>query len=352
MVRIEEIIHFLQGYQGREISLMEVCGTHTASIFKHGIRSLISPRIRLISGPGCPVCVTPAGYIDAAVELAQKPGYTLLTFGDMLKVPGRGVSLGESRADGSRVEMMYSPQEAVQRALEDRERIFVVAAVGFETTLPAYCALLQEVENKKIDNVRLLTALYRIIPALEWIGEMEPQIDGYICPGHVSAILGSNVYNPLARKFGRPMTVTGFSAEHLLVGIYDLVRQIERGKAEVHNLYPAVVAPEGNRQALAHIERYFRPGLAYWRGLGPVEDSGLVLKEEYSRWDAGPWLEKTKTRPDEDRAPCRCGEVLTGRVNPPDCPLFGTACTPQAPQGPCMVSAEGSCGIWFRYQKV
>lgn len=349
MINLERVIAELQAYQGPELKIMEVCGTHTASIAAHAIRSLISDKIKLISGPGCPVCVTTAGYIDAGLALARKPGHVLLTFSDMLRVPGSRISLAESRTTGAHVETMYSPLEAIQRAEDEPENTIVVAAVGFETTVPAYCELLALAREKNIRNIRLHCAIRLITPALNWIGESQPDIQGFLCPGHVSAIIGSEIYGPFARRFNKPCAVAGFSAQHLLVAIYDLVKQVQEGRAEVHNLYPSVVKPAGNEKALAAIHRYFRPGKASWRGLGVIEDSGLYLRPEYQEFAEGMPDGEVEPQTGENRL-CRCGEVITGRINPVECPNFGLACTPQSPQGPCMVSAEGSCGIWFTHR--
>ena len=352
MISYESIVRELRNYDGPEIRLMEVCGTHTAAIFKNGLREIISPRIRLISGPGCPVCVTPASYIDVAVAAAQRPRHVLLTFGDMMKVSGRRLSLAESRAEGGRVEIIYSPQEALRWARQEPSITFIVAAVGFETTIPAYCQLLISMREENIENIRLHTALRRIIPALEWIADNEPAIDGYICPGHVSAIIGEDAYRPLAERTGKPMAIAGFTAEHLLAAVYDLVRQFAAHKAEVHNLYPSVVSGKGNTRALENIDKWFQPGAARWRGLGRIEGSGYYLRDEFTSYEAGLGDGEDE---DEEKTPteqgvCRCGEVITGRIAPPDCSLFGGACTPSSPYGPCMVSAEGACGIWYKHR--
>jgi len=349
MLNMDRIVAELKNYQGPSLRIMEVCGTHTSAIMQAGVRSLISPQIKLVSGPGCPVCVTPASYIDAAVALARRPGYTLLAFGDMLKVPGSGPSLSESKGEGASVEMIYSPREALQKAAANKDRTYVVAAVGFETTLPAYCDLLQELEEKGISNVRLLTSLRRIIPALAWLGKNNREIDGYILPGHVSVIIGEEAYRPLADEMQTPMVIAGFSGEHILLAVYDLVKQIEQGKHQVHNLYPSVVSAKGNTLIHEQVERYFKPGPVAWRGLGTIEDSGLLLRDEYGHY-AAQAKELVPQVADLDMPDsCSCGDILLGRVSPADCPLYGTACTPDTPKGPCMISLEGACGIWYRY---
>ena len=346
---IEEIIEDLRAYDGPPLKFMEVCGTHTAAIFKSGIRSLISPKIRLISGPGCPVCVTPGAYIDRCIEAAKTPGQILLSFGDMMKVPGEKGSLSQAKGEGAKVELMYSPLEAVEKAEKDPNTIYVIAAVGFETTVPAYALALEEAEKRGITNLKLITAIKTVMPALRWICENETGIDGFICPGHVSVIIGTKPYEELAGNYNTPCAVAGFEAEHILAAIYDLVRQTEKKAsgmpAAVHNLYANAVHPGGNEKAKTRIEQYFTTGSAVWRGLGAIKDSGLYLRNPYLSFDGGSrGLDKDVTLP----VGCRCGEVIVGRIDPSDCPMFAGGCDPTHPYGPCMVSAEGACGIWFR----
>lgn len=344
-MNISEIIEYLRGYRGRELKLMEVCGTHTAAIFKSGIRDLISPDIKLISGPGCPVCVTPTAYIDKCVEYAHKPGHELLTFGDMMKVPGTGGSLSENKAGGARITVMYSPFEALDKAKADPDTTYVIAAVGFETTAPAYGLVIKAAAEQGIENIRLVTALKTAIPAISWICENQQDIDGFICPGHVSVITGRHVYDALAEKYKKPFVVSGFEAEHILATIYRIVKQIETGESQAENLYRNAVREDGNSRALQVLDEVFRPGPAMWRGLGVIEDSGLYIRDEYSVYDGGSsMLYEDMELP----AACCCGAVITGRINPDQCPMFGVKCTPVDPFGPCMVSSEGSCGIWYR----
>ena len=342
-MKIQDVIRYLKEYDGPEIKLMEVCGTHTASIFKSGIRSLISPKITLISGPGCPVCVTPTAYIDKFIEYATMDNHVLLTFGDMMKVPGTEGSLSDMKGKGAKVELMYSPFEAVEKAQANPETTYVVAAVGFETTAPAYALMMQQAVEKDVKNVRLVTALKTVIPALTWICENQQDIDGFICPGHVSTIIGSVPYKALADKYKKPFVVAGFEAEHILAVIYDIVHQIEKGEHKVKNLYTNAVHDEGNPKALKVLETFFEPGPAMWRGLGVIDGSGLYLKDTF--YDGGSrGLDKDMELP----AGCSCGDVIVGKINPDQCPMFKTKCSPMNPFGPCMVSAEGACGIWYR----
>jgi hydrogenase expression/formation protein HypD len=340
---IDDATTFLKNYDGPRLSIMEVCGTHTAAIFKTGVRSLLSPKIRLVSGPGCPVCVTPAAYIDRCVALSKTESHVVMSFGDMLKVPGTRGSLADARSEGGRAEMMYSPFEALTRAKRDPGTIFALAAVGFETTVPAYALVLEEALSQGIENIRLVTALKSVIPALEWISE-NGGADGFICPGHVSVITGAGVYARLAARYGKPFVVAGFEGEHIVAAIYAIVRALSAGRPAVaRNLYPSAVSEEGNAKARALTAKYFEPCTAFWRGLGSMADSGLCLRKEYARFDGG-----GREADEDDALPagCRCADVITGRIDPGECPAFGGACRPESPLGPCMASAEGACGIW------
>ena len=335
---------FLRNYDGPTVTIMEVCGTHTAALFKTGLRSLVSPRIRLISGPGCPVCVTPSGYVEKLVEWSMKPNCCVLSFGDMLRVPGPTGSLLERRGDGARFEMIYSPLQALEWMKKEPDTTFVVAAVGFETTAPAYALLLQAAEERQLHNLKVLCALKRILPAMDLLCRSEPSIDAFLCPGHVSTILGSDAYGDLARQYHKTMVVGGFDETHLLAAVYEIVQDCQAGNASARNLYTEVVSAEGNRKAQALLDRYFTPGDSVWRGIGSIADSGFFLRREYADWDAG-----SEGLGDAGMdAGCRCADVLCGRINPDECPLFGRVCTPMHPRGACMVSDEGACGIWHR----
>mgnify|MGYP001257708364 CR=1 FL=1 len=300
-----------------EITIMEVCGSHTAAIVKNGIRGLLPPHVRLVSGPGCPVCVTPAAYFAALTG-------NVLCFGDLIKF-----------APGAR--MIYSPLEAADIAKRAPDVQFLVAAVGFETTAPAYALLLKELEEQKIENVRLLTALKTMPAALKFICAHEA-VDAFLCPGHVSVITGSGAYKRLFEKYKKPFVITGFEPENILLAI----DRILHARPGVLNLYPQVVSKNGQARALELIDKYFEPSDAYWRGIGLIPGSGLVLKKAFKRFDAG-----DGEFFDSEAGACRCGEVMLGRIDPPDCPLFGGECAPAHPAGACMVSSEGACGIWL-----
>jgi hydrogenase expression/formation protein HypD len=349
---IQDIVEQLREYSGEPLRFMEVCGTHTSSLFRHGIRDLVSSQIRMISGPGCPVCVTSAYYIDRVLAWAKKPGCVVLTFGDMLKVPGSmGESLSQALSDGAQVEIIYGPHEVLAKAQKHPETTFVLAAVGFETTIPAYALLLEEARRLNLTNIKLITALKRLMPALTFICRSETGISGFLAPGHVSSILGSEAYVPLAKEYRKPFAVAGFGAEQIIIAIYDLLRQNQRKKADVHNYYPEAVRPEGNEKARVLIDSFFEPGTAAWRGLGDIDESGYYLKQEFIDFDGGSFgIQEFSMEAAPHSGGCRCAEVIVGRLDPDECPRFGVTCTPQNPMGPCMVSDEGSCGIWYRYK--
>lgn len=348
MKKLSDIISTLQEYDGRPLRIMEVCGTHTSAIFKNGIRELISPQIKLISGPGCPVCVTGEGYIDRLVQYSLTENSTVLSFGDMMKVKGSSLSLSEAKAEGGSADIFYSPLSVLQRAKEHPDTRYIIAAVGFETTIPIYCLLLEALEKENIQNVRLLFSVKKILPALNFLCENENGIDAFLCPGHVSVVIGSNVYNSLAERFHKPFVISGFEGEHILLSVYEILRQLEKGEAAVRNFYPSVVTEDGNQTALRLIDKYFEPADEYWRGIGVLPLSGLKLKKTFKKYDAGSGLNE---QTDKKENGCRCTDIILGRKSPPDCPLFGKACTPEHAVGPCMVSTEGACGIWYQNGK-
>jgi len=337
---LEHTLDFIRDYDGPPIRIMEVCGTHTATAAKAGLRSLLPERIRLISGPGCPVCLAASAYIDRLCALAAD-NCIIASFGDLLRVRGKHGSLLESKAHGARVEMVYSPLDALKLAQDQPECTVVMAAVGFETTAPAYALALETARTEDIRNFKLLTGLKRLIPAMETLC-VDESIDAFITPGHVAAIIGSDVFLSLAERFRKPMVVTGFKAEDMIAAICLLLSTLNKGYAA--NLYGEVVRPQGNTKALAMINKYFEPADAYWRGLSVIPDSGFYLKNEYAAFDAG---SRGLTDDVADSGGCCCGEVLTGRMDPHGCPLYGNTCTPANAFGPCMVTAEGACGIRY-----
>lgn len=333
----------------RPLRLMEVCGTHTMAIFRHGIRALLPETVELISGPGCPVCVTSGGDLDQIIDLAARPDVTLATFGDLLRVPGSsGANLAEARAEGARVEIVYSPAEALKIA-QATSRTVVFPAIGFETTIPVIAATALEARQKGISNFKLLVSHKVVPPALAaLLGDPDLAVDGLICPGHVSAIIGASAYEPIADKYRVPCVVAGFEPLDILSAITLLVRQHHEGRVAVENCYGRVVSGAGNPRARAMIDEVFEPCDAQWRGLGVIPGSGLALRPEFRDLDARLAFGLVSKEVPEPKG-CRCGEILTGKVKPPQCPLFNTRCTPTRPVGPCMVSSEGTCAAYSKY---
>ena len=339
-MEISEVVDFLRNYDGEKIRLMEVCGSHTHAIAKHGIRDLLSPNIELLSGPGCPVCVTPTAYIDKLIELCLEPDTTVATFGDLLRVPGSKESLNEAKGRGGSVEMVYSPMDVLTLAKNNPERKYVFAAVGFETTAPVYTLLLDNVIAQKLDNISILTALKTMPGAISYLCDNGAAIDGFIAPGHVCAVTGADYFNTLADKYQIPFAVSGFAAKELVIAIYGLVQMIIKKQPQVKNYYTSVVDQGQNDIIVSQLDKYFERADVVWRGMGVIPGSGLLLKDVYARFDAG---SKGLDEDNKRNKACRCGEILMGKAKPTDCPLFGKVCTPLSPEGACMVSEEGSC---------
>ena len=349
---LPEMRALLANYDGAEIHIMEVCGSHTAAISKNGIRGMLSEKIHLISGPGCPVCVTPTAYVDRLIELALTPNTCVVTFGDMLRVPGSKYSLSEVQGMGGRAIMVYSPMDIFALAEKEPETTFVFAALGFETTTPVYALLLEEVIERKIENVKLLTALKTMPGVIEYLCENGASIQGYLAPGHVAAVTGSNLFQPLAEKYQIPFVVSGFEGEEILEALCGIVKAYQEGQSEdtqtspawVMNFYPAVVSAEGNVRAQELVKKYFQPTDAAWRGMGIVPGTGMELRKEYEKYDAG---SKALVEDNKRNKACCCDQILMGKMQPQQCPLFGKVCKPLTPQGACMVSEEGSCHSAF-----
>jgi len=331
------------------ITLMEVCGTHTMSIYQHGIRGLLPEQIRLISGPGCPVCVTPIGYVDQAVAYARQDDVIIATFGDMVRVPGSSSSLQREQAGGAQVRIVYSPLDAVALAEKNPEKKIIFLGVGFETTTPTIAGSIVTAKQKGLSNYFVLcTHKTMPTPMAALTSDPELKISGYICPAHVSAVIGSNAYRPLVEQFKVPCVVTGFEPLDMLRGIQMLVQQVLQGRAEVENEYQRIVKPEGNIKAQALIDEVFEPCDTAWRGIGVIPGSGLQIREQYADFDAARQIVVEVEEPNEHKG-CLCGEILKGKVTPKDCPLFRQACTPENPVGACMVSSEGTCAAEYKY---
>lgn len=337
-----DVIKYLSEYDGPEVNLMEVCGTHTAEISHCGIPSMLSPKIHLVSGPGCPVCVTVTDYIDKLIALAKSPQNVIVTFGDMLRVTGKTESLSDAKGNGAQVIMVYSPMETLDLASNDKTKTFIFAAIGFETTTPIYALMIQEAIIRGINNIKILTSLKTMPSAIDWVCQKQGGIDGFLAPGHVSAITGSKLFDGLAKTYGIPFAVAGFEGEQILKAIAALIKS--HGQGRVMNLYPSVVTEEGNEIAQQIVNKYFVKCDAPWRGFGIIKDSGMILRDGYKEFDAG----SEDMKNDQIHNPkCRCAQVLTGCIKPTQCPLFGNECTPQSQQGACMVSSEGSCFNYY-----
>jgi hydrogenase expression/formation protein HypD len=344
------LIATIRDISRRPVRLMEVCGTHTVSIFKSGIRSVIPETISLLSGPGCPVCVTAQGEIDAFVQLARRPEVTIATFGDLIRVPGSGSSLQHERSLGGDIQVVYSALDALELARRRPDRQVVFLGVGFETTAPTVAAALMTARQAQIPNFSVYAAHKLAPPALEALLQTPNiAVDGFIMPGHVSVIIGAKAYLPLLERYQIPCAIAGFEPVDILQGIASLVEQIESGTPKVDNTYPRAVTHEGNAKAQQVLKAVFATEDTVWRGLGTIPGSGLSIRPEYAQWDARRVFDLTPIDAPEPKG-CGCGEILTGLKTPPQCPLFRTACTPTTPVGPCMVSSEGTCAAYYRYQ--
>lgn len=338
----------------KTIRLMEVCGTHTMAIAKAGIKSLLPKDVELISGPGCPVCVTDQSEIDAILALSEEKNVILATYGDMVRVPGssRGDSLARRTAKGARVEIVYSPLDALSIAEQNPDRQIVFLGVGFETTAPGTASFVKAAKESGLKNVTCLPLLKTCEPVLRaLIQDPNFNIDGFLLPGHVSTILGEDGFRFLVDEFRIPCVIGGFEGEDVLRALTHLIRQIRNGEARIENEYRRAVRPEGNPLARRMVSDVFEPADAVWRGIGMIPKSGLSIREEYEAIDAKKRFGLTIRETPEPKG-CRCGDVIKGRVRPEECPLFGRVCLPEDPTGPCMVSSEGACAAAYKYREV
>lgn len=344
----------LEGLQRRrfskgEIRLMEICGTHTVAIFRSGLKQLLPPTIKLISGPGCPVCVTANEDIDRAIWLARQPETIITTFGDLVRVPGSESSLHVERSRGADVRIVYATLDALQIARENPNRQVVFIGIGFETTAPTIAAAVQQASSLGVKNFSVFSAHKLLPPAMRaLLDAREVNLDGFLCPGHVSIIIGAGAYQEVIDNYRTPCVVTGFEPLDILQGITLMADQVEGGKAEVVNQYRRAVTWEGNVAARRLIDKIFEPADSTWRGIGLIPKSGLVFRPEWKEFDASHRFSMPDIQVKEHPG-CKCGEVLRGVLTPPECGLFRKVCTPQDPKGPCMVSGEGTCGAYYRY---
>lgn len=335
----------------RRWALMEVCGGQTHSIVRHGIDQLL-PRVELIHGPGCPVCVTPLELVDKALAIAARPGVIFCSFGDMLRVPGSDRDLFGVKSAGGDVRVVYSPLDALRIARDTPEREVVFFGVGFETTAPANAMAVHQARRLGVRNFSMLVSHVRVPPAIEAVmGAPHSRVQGFLAAGHVCSVMGTGEYPPLAARFGVPIVVTGFEPLDILDGIRRTVAQLERGEARVENAYPRVVRPEGNPAARQLLQDVFEVTDRAWRGIGVIPRSGWRLTPAYRDLDAEYRFSVTDIAPSES-AVCRSGEVLQGLLRPRDCPAFATACTPRTPLGATMVSGEGACAAYYLYRRL
>jgi len=334
---------------GSGYTFMEVCGTHTEAIGRWGLRGLLPENIRLVSGPGCPVCVTPGEYIDNACALALERGVIVATFGDLVRVPGLETSLEEARAAGGDIRTLYSAFDALALA-ESADRDVVFLAIGFETTIAGIAATIRATAEKGVRNLFFYLSLMLVPPALAaLLADPEVALDGFLLPGHVSVIIGPEGYRDVLGQYGVPGAIVGFEPVDILRGVEALVGAVNEGRAVIDNLYPRAVKEQGNPAALAMFEKLFNPVDTVWRGIGTIPESGYALKEAYAQLDAGRHFGLAPLS-DRTNPGCACGDVLRGVILPSDCSLFGEACTPGHPVGPCMVSSEGSCAAFYKYR--
>ena len=341
---VKRAAELVRSYDGKQLRVMEVCGTHTHENFRLGIRGMLPEGIRLISGPGCPVCVTPVGYIDQAMFLARERGCTVCTFGDLIRVPGTDGSLASARAEGAKVQMVYSPIDAEDYAGTHPDEQVVFLSVGFETTTPASCIAVRKARERGMTNFSLLTANKTMDNAYR---ALKGSADAFLYPGHVSTMTGTAIYHELLVE-GVSGVVAGFTAPELVCALAVIVRMSEKGEPFFVNCYPRVVTDEGSPSARRIVSETMEPVDSEWRGLGVIEGSGLKLRDEFSDFDARIKYDVPQIQGRANPG-CRCGDVLQGRINPSECPLFGRVCTPEHPVGACMVSSEGACSAFFKY---
>jgi hydrogenase expression/formation protein HypD len=333
---------------GRTVRLMEVCGTHTHAIGRGGIRSLLPENVELVSGPGCPVCVTSQRDIERMILLARVPGMILCTFGDMIRVPGVTSSLERERAAGADIRVVYSPADALDLARAHPEREVAFLGIGFETTSPGIASVVLQAGEAGLANFSVYPCHKLILPAMEAVLDGDTRIDGFLTPGHVSVIIGPEAYDELSRKYNAPCVATGFEPADVVEGITRLVEAVAEGRAGSEVQYTRAVRPGGNPRAWNTLMTVYEVADAEWRGLGMIPMSGLLFRPEHARFDAAARHALPELEP-VHLPGCRCGDVLKGLLHPPECPLFGNPCTPANPVGPCMVSSEGSCAARYRY---
>jgi hydrogenase expression/formation protein HypD len=350
---IKKSVNAIEGIMpSKNINIMEVCGTHTQSFHRFGLSRLLPSTLRLIAGPGCPVCVSSQEYIDSAINLASQEDVIILTFGDMLRVPGSISTLEKERVRFGNVRIVYSALDSLNVARLNPDKRVVFLAVGFETTAPTIALSTVLAKQKNLKNLFFLSSLKLIPPAMDCLlKDRRLSLDGFLCPGHVSSIIGTRPYEFIPKRYSIACCVAGFEPLDILEGIYMLLQQIKDKRPAVANQYARVVTKEGNLKAQKILQRVFKISSAYWRGLGKIPKSGLSIKDEFSRFDAEKiFCIKRKTQDARRKTQCKCADVLKGLIEPVDCPLFSKVCLPDNPIGPCMVSSEGACNAYYKYR--
>lgn len=348
---VKKLVFEIKRISKTQVKFMEVCGGHTMAIHKFGIRDLLPKNIKLVSGPGCPVCVSDIRFIDKAIVYSQLQNTIIATFGDLIRVPGSRSSLDKEKASGADVRIVYSPLDAVELAKNNPEKQIVFLGIGFETTAPGSASAIIHAKHEGLTNFFVLSSHKVMPPAMQALIDEEVQISGYIAPGHVSTITGSNIYNFIVNEYKIPVVVTGFEPIDMLHAILMLVNQVESKEPKVEIQYRRAVKPQGNEKAQKILNSVFELGDDWWRGLGVLPQSGLKIKEEFSSYDVEKQIEISIPNAIEPKG-CICGEILKGVKEPKDCKLFGKICKPESPVGACMVSNEGSCHAAFKYRSL
>lgn len=347
---IKKFLEEINNYPINEFNVMEICGTHTQSISKFGIRELVKSKINLISGPGCPVCVTSEMYIDSAIEIIKKNNVILVTFGDMMKVKGSNGSLVEERERGKDIRVLYSPLDSIIVAEENKDREVVLLAVGFETTTPVIALTIKMAKERRIKNISFLIGMKKMEPILNHILKDENlNIQGFICPGHVAAVMGENYFKFIVEQYNVPAVVTGFSELDIIGALYFLTKEQIKDKKTFKNLYKSCVTLEGSSKINSLMNDVFEICDNEWRGIGNIKSSGLMLKQNYKDYDASRKFKISLDKKTTNK--CACNEILLGKKKPSNCKFFGVICTPENPVGPCMVSYEGACSIFYKYNR-
>lgn len=350
LIEVKEVAQQYIDLHGRKPIFMEVCGSHTMALAQTGVKMALKDHVQLISGPGCPVCVTDQKSIDAMIKLADGENRIICTFGDMVRVPGTEISLMEAKTRGKDIRVVYSPPDAVRIAEENPDKEVIFLGIGFETTIPVLAVALKTAITRDVNNFSMWMTTKLVEPILRTLLESkEVMLDGFLLPGHVSIILGKNQYQYLVDDYKIPGVISGFEPVELLGGLYKLTKQLLDGRVEIENDHSSVVTDEGNKPAQVLMSTFFEPVAEAWRGIGVIPHSGMDIRKSFSAFNAKNRFNIEVGEPRKTK--CRCGEIIRGVVSPTECPLFGKACTPLKPIGPCMVSAEGTCAAYYQYMR-